>query len=1113
MTVVGPSGSGKSSVVFAGLIPQLRAEGNWLIESFRPGNQPFDELALALVRQLEPELGKTEQVIKAAQLARSVKQSEVTLQQVVFQIFRFTSNKHLLLVVDQFEELYSLCQDKGEQERFVDTLLNIIHHKHVTLVFTLRADFYSYALSHRQFRDTLQQFTPQLLSSMNREELQAAIEQPAEKLEVQLEAQLTQRILDDVGKEPGNLPLLEFALTRLWSLQQNRVLTHQAYNEIGGVKRALVNHAEQIYQQLNKAQQKQTQRIFLQLVRPGEGTEDTRCVATRAEVGNDNWEIVSYLAGYQARLVVTGHDKKSGEDTVEIVHETLIREWITLREWINANRQFRIWQERLRITILEWKNSNYDSGALLRGVPLAVAEDWLKQRGLEISVPQQKFIEESLMLRDKERQERERQRRRVIVGLTCGLMLAFGLAGVAMWQRQEAQLKGLNDQLIAGSLSAEKLLTSNNDLEALVVAVKAGKILQSSKGISADTKIQTIATLSRVVYGVKEYNRLQDDSNRFIAVDFSPDGNTIASGNSDGTIKLWSKEGRELQTFKSHNDIVNSVSFSPDGNIIASGYSDGTIKLWSKEGRELQTFKSHNDRVNRVSFSPDGNIIASGYSDGTIKLWSKEGRELRTITLKGHSIFGSVIRISFSPDGNIIASGDSDGKIILWSKDGKELRTIKVTSDSFTPDSNTITSNGSIYMAIKPSKKQVAGGLYFPVVHQRDVSIISFSPDGNTIASGEVSGVIRLWNKDGKQLQTIKGHSNRVTSISFSPDGNTIASAALDGTIKLWYLENRVLRKTLESQSSSSVQSISLSPNGNIIASSQFNGIILWSKDGRELRTLENSNSSSSNISFSPDGNIIASGDMDGKIILWSKDGKELRTLKAHSKFVTSMSFSPDGNIIASGNDDGKIILWSKDGKELRTIKGHSSLVRSVSFSPDGNIIASGDMDGKIILWSKDGKKLRIIKGHSSVQSISFSPDGNIIAFGDDETIKLWSLRSKEPQVIRGHNSRITSISFSPDGNTFASASNDGIIKLWSKDGRELQTLNAPINQRADSRVKVSFSPNGKTLISASSEGEVILWNFDLEDLLNKSCDWLHDYLKNNPNVSKSDRRLCDSIK
>jgi len=293
LAVVGPSGSGKSSVVYAGLIPQLRTEGNWLIESFRPGKEPFVQLAFALVRQLEPVAGETQQLRSAVRLAGDMQQGKITLLQVISRILERNPGKRLLLVADQFEELYTVCQVQEEQERFADELLTAIAQENITLVLTLRADFYGYVLSYRPLRDALQEYTPQLLSSMKREELQQAIELPAQKLEVQLEPQLTQHILDDVGSEPGNLPLLEFALTRLWEKQQNRELTHQAYEEIGGVKKAIANHAEQVYQKLSETEKKQAQRIFVQLVRPGEGTEDTRRVASRAEVGEDNWNLVS----------------------------------------------------------------------------------------------------------------------------------------------------------------------------------------------------------------------------------------------------------------------------------------------------------------------------------------------------------------------------------------------------------------------------------------------------------------------------------------------------------------------------------------------------------------------------------------------------------------------------------------------------------------------------------------------------------------------------------------------------------------------------------------------------------------------------------------------------
>ncbi|NEP03437.1 MAG: S-layer homology domain-containing protein [Okeania sp. SIO2G4] len=436
IAVVGPSGSGKSSLVYAGLVPQLRTEKKWLIESFLPGKEPFLSLAFVLVGQLEPEAGETQKLREATGLASDMQEGKITFSQVVNRILERNPGQQLLLIVDQFEELYTLCREKEKQERFAEALLTAIREENVKLVLTLRADFYGYVLSYRPFRDALPEYTPQLLSSMKREELQQAIELPSQKSEVQLEAKLTEIILDDVGEEPGNLPLLEFALTRLWSKQENRVLTHHAYEEIGGVKKAIANHAEQIFQQLKETEKKQAERIFVQLVRPGEGTEDTRRVATRGEVGEDNWNLVSYLAGYQARLVVTGRNEQ--ENTVEVVHEALIREWGTLRDWINASREFRTWQERLRATMSYWQENNRDQGALLRGVALAQAQEQLTQRQEELSPDEVEFIQLSQQLQEQEQKRKQRQRQRIFAGLVTFSVMISLLAVWSEMQRRQA---------------------------------------------------------------------------------------------------------------------------------------------------------------------------------------------------------------------------------------------------------------------------------------------------------------------------------------------------------------------------------------------------------------------------------------------------------------------------------------------------------------------------------------------------------------------------------------------------------------------------------------------------------------------------------------------------
>ena len=708
VAIVGPSGSGKSSVVFAGLIPKLRKEGNWLIASFRPGKEPFEPLAFALVRLLEPEAGETQQLRETMGLAGDLRNGRITLQQVVSRILANNPDQRLLLVADQFEELYTLCQVKEEQERFADGLLTAIAQQNITLVVTLRADFYGYVLSYRPFRDALQEYTPQLLSSMKREELQAAIELPAQKSEVQLEPQLTQRILDDVGQEPGNLPLLEFALTRLWEKQINRELTHQAYEEIGGVKKAIANHAEQVYQQLSETEKKQAQRIFVQLVRPGEGTEDTRRVATRAEVGEDNWNLVSYLAGYQARLVVTGRQEPEDEDTVEVVHEALIREWGTLREWINANRQFRTWQERLKVALREWKNHNHETGGLLRGAPLGVAEDWLRKRADEMTQEERDFIEVSVKERNREKQERKRGRRLQIIGLSgfsAIAAIALGLAGVAGIGWWKVAINQINS-LAQGS---DALLNLDGS-KALKTSLKAVVQMRHTPLVDADTQTQVELSLLNTVSNVAAPNTLGGHANQVWAVSFSPNGKLLATGSADKTVKLWDTTTRkEIKTLSGHTDWVYAVSFSPNGKLLATGSRDNTVKLWdTTTDKEIKTLTGHTDAVLAVSFSPDGKRLATGSRDKTVKLWdTSTGKVIQTLT--GHT--DTVNTVSFSPDGKLLATASGDNTVKLWNTTtGKEIKTL--------------------------------------TGHTSWVYGVSFSPNGKLLATGSGDNTVRLWRRD-----------------------------------------------------------------------------------------------------------------------------------------------------------------------------------------------------------------------------------------------------------------------------------------------------------------------------------------------------------------------------
>lgn len=336
------------------------------------------------------------------------------LQDLVERIVQRDADTHrLLLVADQFEELYTLVPETSERQRFLDVLLNAVNNAPgFTLILTLRADFFSQAIASRSFRDALQQFSPELLGPMNRQELQQAIALPAQQLGVQLEDGLTERIINAIYNSPGHLPLLEFALTQLWATQSDRCLTHQAYDEIGGVEESLANHAEAVYGKLRDSDRQCSQRVFIQLVHPGEGTEDTRRLATRAEVGEENWDLVTHLASESARLVVSNRNETTNEETVEIIHEALIRGWGRLGQWMRIDRAFRRWQERLRVAIRQWEASGTDEGALWRGGLLVEAQDWLQQRLDELSSAERRFIQKSLQLRDRLHQEEETRQQR-----------------------------------------------------------------------------------------------------------------------------------------------------------------------------------------------------------------------------------------------------------------------------------------------------------------------------------------------------------------------------------------------------------------------------------------------------------------------------------------------------------------------------------------------------------------------------------------------------------------------------------------------------------------------------------------------------------------------------
>ncbi|WP_235440921.1 WD40 repeat domain-containing protein, partial [Limnoraphis robusta] len=904
--VLGASGSGKSSVILAGLVPKLVQAGRWQFTHFRPGNDPFNALAQALVPLYEPNLNKTELIAQARQLAGYFKNNTVLLSDVFATIQQNNPQNRTLLIADQFEELYTLCPDEKIRRQFLDTLLNTFKSfaeqssLSTVLVATMRADFLGNALSYRPLVDVLKNANI-MLGPMNENELRDVIEKPAQKLGVSFESGLVERILDDVEQQPGNLPLLEFALTELWKKRQGKQLTHKAYEDIGEVSGALTGYADEKFSKLKPEEKERVRRIFLQLVQPGAGREDTRRVATQADFNESNWDLVKQLA--DARLVVTSRTENNSEqETVEVVHEALIRNWGQLRKWMEVDREFRTWQEQLRSAKKQWEENHRDQGSLLRGAALLKAEEKLQERPEDLEA-EKLFIQESIQDRDRlqqqeeERKEqlakaqkealeasqaREAQQKQANKKLRIGaiflsvLSVAAIAAAVGAWyQTKQAQKQTIQAQLnLADSLgrTSKALLTEGKDLEAFLEAIRAGKILQKYR--AKDPEV--LGALIGNIYEGRERNRLRGHDNVVRSVSISKDGKTIVYGSWDNTIKVWNRETGELiRTLTGHGGKVYSVSISNDSKTIVSGSGDNTIKVWNLETPDAEplTLKGHNGQVNSVSISNDSKTIVSGSDDNTIKVWNREtGEEIHT--LKGHN--GQVNSVSISNDSKTIVSGSEDYNIKVWNlQTGAEIRTL--------------------------------------TGHQNWVKSVSISNDSKTIVSGSSDFTIKVWNLEtGKEISTLKGHKGQVWSVSISNDSKTIVSGSEDSTIKVWNLQT-----------------------------------------GEEIRTLKGHDNHVWSVSISNDGTIVSCSG-DNTIKVWNLEtGEEIRTLTGHGGKVYSVSISNDSKTIVSGSDDNTIKVWNLETREeIRTLTGHNGQVNSVSISNDSKTIVSGSGDNTIKVWN-----------------------------------------------------------------------------------------------------------------------------------------------------------------
>ncbi|MCA2681312.1 MAG: hypothetical protein IM482_17470, partial [Microcystis sp. M043S2] len=663
LLLLGASGSGKSSLVQAGLIPKLKDDfgANRLVNlTFVPDVNPFESFYGCLLANRYKQ--------SQAKLAQAVK--EDTLIKVVEGL---KNNSDLWFIfIDQFEELFTRTP-KTERDIFIKSLIKLIEKNNslVKIVMTMRADFLDKLSPYPSLGKIHDQYS-KMLTDMDENELRLAIAEPAARNGVIFEQGLINQIIADFYEQAGSLPLLQYTLDLLWQKDhiQERVLNIKTYQEIGGVTGALEKQADKIYGKFNEQQRKAAEEIFLELI----SLEGEKAVSRRADKSSFEQEEMQREVLYQLidnRLLVSkGED---GKATVEVAHEALLRSWKVLQDLIREKEEIIVLRSRLYADAKQWDDLQKQdavkaSSELWGGSKLAKIVEFQKNNSLpNLNTVAIEFIKASISQAERQKNEKIRTARRIAAGSLVAVVVSTGLGLMAWKQTRQAEFNQA-ESLGRYSLS---LLNEHKNLEAFVEAIKAGKILQKQQTYNKEVTNALQELLNRK----SERNRLEGHDNSVLSVNFSPDGKTLVSGSDDKTIKLWNVEtGKEIRTLYGHDNSVTSVNFSPDGKTLVSGSDDNTIKLWNVEtGQEIRTLYGHDSYVSSVNFSPDGKTLVSGSYDKTIKLWDVEtGQEIRT--LYGHDNF--VYSVNFSPDGKTLVSGSNDKTIKLWNVEtGQEIRT------------------------------------------------------------------------------------------------------------------------------------------------------------------------------------------------------------------------------------------------------------------------------------------------------------------------------------------------------------------------------------------------------------------------------------------------------
>ncbi|MBI4675618.1 MAG: NACHT domain-containing protein [Chloroflexi bacterium] len=1100
----GASGSGKSSLVRAGLIPALKkgalpGSERWLYAALKPGRKPLEQLATA-VSQLAQNLAPRDYLEQHANDADA-------LHKTIESLLGDRPDQRAVIFVDQFEELFTQVRRDRESERvaFLNWLTRAatVENGRTVVLFTLRSDFVSNCGAYPQLNALLNQQFVQV-TAMEADELVSAIARPALEVGLQIDPELVAQIIHDMRGQPGALPLMQFALKDLFDAQQAKggviALTRAGYLDRGGIAKALERHADAEFAKLAPEEQQFARTIFSGVIEIGRGTQDTRRTALFEELVPDAADalrvktIVDKLA--TARLLTT--DQAEHHETVTLAHEALIDAWAWLRRLVNENRDAIALQNEIAEDAQEWDTRARDASYLYGGARLATAREQLAANKLTLSGTARAFVETSIRVQDSAR----RRQRLLTIGVIAGLTFAMMVFAVLAFFENAAQRRAVDSEERARnslSLAKSAALTAQAEATRAVqqeqYAVTARNTAVAESNIARSRELAAVASAS-----------LDKDPELALLIALEANRGTITAESFDAMQKALLNSFL-VHTYRGHTSAVNAAQFSPGGKRMVTASSDGTARVWDvATGQQLAELRGHGvtltveaispetfDDVNSARFSPDGQRIVTTSNDRTARIWDA-ATGVQLAVLQGHA--DSVFDAEFSPDGTRVVSRDGVQTVRVWDAASGEQIALLTQSDQglrqnlatahFSPDGKYILTAGPDRLA---QIWDAATGK--PLVQLRGyegvVNSARYSPDGTRVVTASQDNTARVWDAvTGKELAVLTGHSGRVLDARFSLDGQRIVTAGEDGTARLWSAQDGKSTGRLVGHTRQ-VQLAEFSPNGEwVLTSSQEDGTArVWDAvSGNPIAILRGHTPFVLSSVFSPDGKSVLTAGSERTARLWTYAPPEGISIFYGRRKPQRGIFSPDGRYVLLNDVASVIQIWDRAAQRLFASVEHiaGGDVDATMFAPDSQSFLTAGADKTVrLVETASGATLRIFKGHTTqISSVGFAPNGKLVfAAAIDNTVQIWDANTSEPIArLRGHPAKgtINAARFAPDSQRFVTASNDGTARVWdARSGKELFVLQGHASRVTEAR----FAPDGKFVVTGGGDGTVRVWDAD----------------------------------